>query len=239
MNDYYEILTVQDDDQFLNDVDSGDTEDTSEQTLNMNLTWNQIDYFMTFSQDYRTELSNGERLNSYQCYNVNNLTTGESGFICNIGTSLNETKKHNVFAKTISIVSGDTLEYFITDNYDLGRVPYRDLCLMISCGHDSDGDTLSDELEATLGTDPNMVDTDGDGVNDREELQNGTDPTVADDGADITSGVNLDNNYGSSAESHLVYNTDNIYFHYNFHYNMDFHQSKPYLSPRKNLNFHS
>ncbi|WP_415635585.1 hypothetical protein, partial [Paraphotobacterium marinum] len=45
---------------------------------------------------------------------------------------------------------------------------------------------------------------------DREELQNGTDPTVADDGADITSGVNLDNNYGSSAESHLVYNTDNL-----------------------------
>lgn len=46
-------------------------------------------------------------------------------------------------------------------------------------GHDSDGDGLSDEFEAVIGTDPYMADTDEDGLDDREEF-----------------GVAVDGNYG-------------------------------------------
>jgi hypothetical protein len=47
-------------------------------------------------------------------------------------------------------------------------------------GVDSDGDGLSDEREAELGTDPNNPDTDGDGILDGDELLLGTDPLVPD-----------------------------------------------------------
>jgi hypothetical protein len=43
-------------------------------------------------------------------------------------------------------------------------------------GTDTDTDTLSDESEAIVGTDPNNPDTDNDGVTDGAELKNGTDP---------------------------------------------------------------
>lgn len=43
---------------------------------------------------------------------------------------------------------------------------------------DADGDGLSDEEEATLGTDPNNADTDGDGFADPDEIDAGTDATV-------------------------------------------------------------
>ncbi len=43
---------------------------------------------------------------------------------------------------------------------------------------DADGDGLSNDLEATLGTNPNLADTDGDGVPDGEELTLGRDPRV-------------------------------------------------------------
>jgi hypothetical protein len=48
-------------------------------------------------------------------------------------------------------------------------------------GEDSDGDGLSDEEEAELGTDPDDPDTDGDGVSDGDEVDAGTDPLDADD----------------------------------------------------------
>lgn len=41
---------------------------------------------------------------------------------------------------------------------------------------DSDGDGLTDDEEATLGTNPNDPDTDGGGQNDGDEVANGTDP---------------------------------------------------------------
>ncbi|MDW7549711.1 hypothetical protein [Pseudoalteromonas peptidolytica] len=49
---------------------------------------------------------------------------------------------------------------------------------------DSDGDGLTDDEEATRGTDPNNPDTDGDGVLDGDEVTNGTDPTNPDTDAD-------------------------------------------------------
>ncbi len=46
---------------------------------------------------------------------------------------------------------------------------------------DTDGDGLSDDQEATLGTSPLMADTDGDGFDDNEEVTNGgTHPLIAD-----------------------------------------------------------
>lgn len=49
-----------------------------------------------------------------------------------------------------------------------------------ACDEDVDGDGLSNEEEAELGTDPEARDTDGDGLDDPEEVGLGTDPTEAD-----------------------------------------------------------
>ena len=61
---------------------------------------------------------------------------------------------------------------------------------------DSDGDGVSDEDEAALGTDPNSADSDGDGLSDGEEAALGTDPLNQDsdddgltDGAEALSGL--------------------------------------------------
>ena len=60
---------------------------------------------------------------------------------------------------------------------------------------DSDNDSLSDELEAEMGTDPNNRDTDGDGIDDPYEENWGTDPLLFDtdsdgysDGVEVRSG---------------------------------------------------
>ena len=42
---------------------------------------------------------------------------------------------------------------------------------------DDDGDGLTNEEEAALGTDPTKADSDGDGVSDTDEFDHGTDPT--------------------------------------------------------------
>jgi thiol-disulfide isomerase/thioredoxin len=46
---------------------------------------------------------------------------------------------------------------------------------------DSDGDGLTDAIEAELGTDPALSDSDGDGYEDGDEQQAGSDPTDPDD----------------------------------------------------------
>jgi len=50
--------------------------------------------------------------------------------------------------------------------------------------HDTDGDGLTDEEEAVLGTDPDEIDTDGDGFEDGEEVLAGTDPLNPDSDGD-------------------------------------------------------
>ncbi len=58
---------------------------------------------------------------------------------------------------------------------------------------DTDGDGLTDDEEANLGTDPVNADTDGDGVQDGGEINAGTDPLLADtDGDGFTDGEELD-----------------------------------------------
>ncbi|MCX6016406.1 MAG: hypothetical protein NT020_12605, partial [Chloroflexales bacterium] len=49
---------------------------------------------------------------------------------------------------------------------------------------DTDGDGLSDQEEALIGTDPNIADTDSDGLNDFAEVQLGTNPQKADTDSD-------------------------------------------------------
>jgi len=54
---------------------------------------------------------------------------------------------------------------------------------------DTDGDLLTDRLEAAFGTDPNVADTDGDGLDDFAELGLGTDPQAYDsDGDGVSDG---------------------------------------------------
>lgn len=51
------------------------------------------------------------------------------------------------------------------------------------CSPDRDGDGLSDETEAEIGTDPNLPDSDGDGIADGFEIGRGLDPMNAEDAA--------------------------------------------------------
>lgn len=53
---------------------------------------------------------------------------------------------------------------------------------------DTDGDGLTDDEEATLGTDPTSTDTDGDGTDDATEVSDGTDPLVDESAVDTGSG---------------------------------------------------
>jgi hypothetical protein len=59
---------------------------------------------------------------------------------------------------------------------------------------DTDGDGLTDDEEALLGTDPTLADTDGDGLDDGIEVTIGTDPLDADsDGDTLSDGDEIDN----------------------------------------------
>ena len=49
---------------------------------------------------------------------------------------------------------------------------------------DSDGDGLTDDEEASIGTDPLDEDTDGDGLTDADEVERGTDPLDEDTDGD-------------------------------------------------------
>ncbi len=60
---------------------------------------------------------------------------------------------------------------------------------VIDCILDADGDGLNDDVEETLGTDPNNPDTDGDGIEDGQEVNGGTDPL---DDCDSIGGTALD-----------------------------------------------
>ncbi len=53
---------------------------------------------------------------------------------------------------------------------------------------DTDGDGLTDDVETSLGTDPNLTDTDGDGISDFDEVNVDTDP------ANYTPGIDYDPN---------------------------------------------
>ncbi|MBI4239484.1 L,D-transpeptidase [Candidatus Uhrbacteria bacterium] len=59
---------------------------------------------------------------------------------------------------------------------DLRRIPLADYNL--SYGKDSDGDGLSDHIEAAVGIHPSKIDSDADGYADKTELLNGFDPRV-------------------------------------------------------------
>ncbi|MEM7002647.1 MAG: DUF6531 domain-containing protein, partial [Pseudomonadota bacterium] len=66
---------------------------------------------------------------------------------------------------------------------------------------DSDGDGLADNIEALLGTDPNLSDTDGDGLADAQELTVGTDPLLSDTDGDGLSDADEINVYGTDPRS--------------------------------------
>ncbi|MDG1840941.1 MAG: gliding motility-associated C-terminal domain-containing protein [Crocinitomicaceae bacterium] len=59
---------------------------------------------------------------------------------------------------------------------DIFILRISDACFYGNAPIDSDGDGLTDEEEAIIGTDPNNPDTDGDGINDKDEVTAGSDP---------------------------------------------------------------
>lgn len=70
---------------------------------------------------------------------------------------------------------------------------------------DSDGDSLTDLQEATLGTNPNLIDSDFDGLSDYEEVYiYGTDPLNPDtDGDGFSDGDEVKNGYNPKGEGRL------------------------------------
>lgn len=59
---------------------------------------------------------------------------------------------------------------------------------------DTDGDTLSDEIEQQLGTDPSSIDSDTDGYPDGIEVANGFNPLAGDRNRDVKRSVEVDLN---------------------------------------------
>ncbi|MBI5091784.1 MAG: hypothetical protein HZB26_04990 [Candidatus Hydrogenedentes bacterium] len=79
--------------------------------------------------------------------------------------------------------------------------------MMAGIETDTDGDGLSDSLEAKLGTDPVNPDTDGDGIDDAWEVENGLNPNDATDADKDYDGDGLSNTEEYSANS-SPYETD-------------------------------
>ena len=89
---------------------------------------------------------------------------------------------------------------FTYEVYDSANLSHKSATATVSITvednrEDSDGDGLSDEREAELGTDPQDADSDDDGINDGDEVALGTDPNNADsdgdgasDGAEVAAG---------------------------------------------------
>lgn len=89
---------------------------------------------------------------------------------------------------------------FTYEVYDSANLSHKSATATVSITvednrEDSDGDGLSDEREAELGTDPQDADSDDDGINDGDEVALGTDPNNTDsdgdgasDGAEVAAG---------------------------------------------------
>ncbi len=86
-----------------------------------------------------------------------------------------------VFARSVFALGGDNdgMDAFIVGGISLSIDVMRE-----PAAPDADGDGLSDEKEAELGTNPNHPDTDGDGLLDGLEFNTGTDPLQSDSDAD-------------------------------------------------------
>ncbi len=82
-----------------------------------------------------------------------------------------------VFFRTALMFGGDNDG---VDMIALGGLSVSFEILGVKQADDSDGDGLTDEREATLGTDPESEDTDGDGLPDGLEVETQTDPTNQD-----------------------------------------------------------
>jgi hypothetical protein len=79
-----------------------------------------------------------------------------------------------------SDLSAETMTFGLTwagDTYAVSEISVTGPTVGWANPGDSDGDTLNDEEEDALGTDPNNVDSDGDGHNDDVEVYLGSDPT--------------------------------------------------------------
>ncbi len=86
------------------------------------------------------------------------------------------------FASAPRDMDGDGLTNF-QELYRYGTNPHQ---------ADSDGDTLSDGQEVSLGFNPNRMDTDGDGLSDAQEQQLNTNPLAADtDGDTLLDGLEV------------------------------------------------
>lgn len=79
-------------------------------------------------------------------------------------------------------ISGAFTSFLETQKANLTELAQRAVMLYVAytpdptVGTDTDGDGLSNDVEAQLGTNPSNPDTDGDGFTDRQEVENGYDP---------------------------------------------------------------
>lgn len=88
---------------------------------------------------------------------------------------------------------------------DIAKIP---LSSFLPGGPDKDGDGLSDELEAALGSNASSTDTDSDGFSDRQEVSGGFDPLVA--GGKLP----IDQKFADKQRGRLFLQADNNYLWY-------------------------
>jgi hypothetical protein len=98
-------------------------------------------------------------------------------------------------------------QLIVSDGVQESRPDTAKVTIEATAPRDSDGDGLSDEEEAQLGTDPHNADSDGDGLNDGEEVNtHGTDPLNRDtDGDGIDDGEEVANHADPNDNTDLPY----------------------------------
>jgi len=103
-----------------------------------------------------------------------NVDLSKSKILSKIGEELGTLSPENLLKTGKGIGGEEKLLYESGLQHSAGLTPKQ-------TSDDSDGDTLPDEFEKKLGTDPKNKDSDGDGISDGDEYsKTGTDPTDSD-----------------------------------------------------------
>ncbi len=154
---------------FFQEQDAGSVESTLRQI--------ETDY-QQFGSDFRQTFADSFGSSSEVAYSI----SLEDGTLINRGTT-NASGQFSVVLppnQALLVTVADSLEDEVVTTFltteDSGNNLLETFLLAPIVGTDTDGDSLLDEVENAIGTNPNQADTDGDGINDLAEIEQGLDP---------------------------------------------------------------